>query len=190
MREERNGSKRGVSNLASEQASYPWRYRCVYTYVVETGADGDGKGNESANGTAGSSPILGLNTDAAVGDTSGEEGGVGGVDERGGGSVEFSEEDEEEGEGSRLGEVAVGTNGTLELGKLGGAVDLLVTRTVDAVGLAGAEVDVGVESVDDDVGREVRVVAGEEGRVRQGGLSRSNEVADSRMIHDISTGAF
>lgn len=63
-------------------------------------------------------------------DTSGEQGGVGGVNERSGGTVEFSEEDEEEGEGGRFGKVAVGTNGTLQLGKVGGAVDLLVTGTV------------------------------------------------------------
>lgn len=103
-------------------------------------------------------------------DTSGEEGGVGGVDERSRGTVEFSEEDEEEGEGGGFGEVAVGTNSALELGDVGGGVGLLVTRSVDLVGIVGTEVDVGVESVDDNVGREVRVVAGKKGRVCQGGL--------------------
>lgn len=119
-----------------------------------------------------------------MGDTGGEKGGVGGVDERSGSTVELSKEDEEEGKGSRLGEVAVGTDGTLKLADLGGGVDLLVTRTVDLVGIARAKVDVGVDSVNNDVGREVGVVAGKEGRVCQRGLHWSMEWLRGRMSVD------
>lgn len=143
-----------------------------YTYVVKTGTDGNSEGDDGANGTTDSSRGFGLDAEVGVSDTGGEQGGVGGVDERSGGTVEFSKEDEEEGKGSGFGEVAVGTDSTLKLGNLGGAVDLLVTRTVHLVRIAGAKVNVGVESVDDDVGRKVRVVASKEGRVCQRGLHR------------------
>ena len=106
-----------------------------------------------------------------MGDAGDKESSVGGVDERSRGTVEFSQEDEEEGEGSRLGKVAVGTDGALELGLIfrvdGG---LAVVRAAHLVGTARAEVDAGAETLGHNVGGEVRVVAGKEGRVCQRGL--------------------
>lgn len=145
------------------------------TYVVDTGADGDSESDDGTDGTADGSRVFGLDTNVGVSYAGGEEGGVGGVNERGGGAVEFSEEDKEEGEGGRLGEVGMGTNGALELGDIGGVVGLLLAGAVDLVRVGGSEVDVGVESVDDDVGREVRVVTGEERRVRERGLTIQND---------------
>lgn len=145
------------------------------TYVVDTGADGDSESNDSADGATDGSRVLSLDADVGVSYAGGKEGGVGGVNERSGGAVELGEEDEEEGKGSGLGEVGVGTNGALELGDIGGVVGLLLAGAVDLVRVGGSEVDVGVESVDDDVGREVRVVAGEERRVRERGLTIQND---------------
>lgn len=142
------------------------------TYVVETGTNGNSDGSESAETTTRSSGVFSLDTQAGVSDTSDEQSGVGGVDERSRGTVQFSEEDEEESEGSRLGEVAVGTNGALKLSDIGGVGNLLLARTSNLVGIGGAKVDVGVETLNNDVSRKVGVVSCEEGRVCQGGLSR------------------
>lgn len=143
-------------------------YGC--TYVVETGGDGNGNGGKSADGTTGSCAVFSLDTETGVSDTGGKEGSVGSVDEPSGGTVKFSEEDKEKGKGSRLGKVTMGTNGTLEFGNVGGTVDLLFTGTGDFVRVAGTKVDVGVETVESDVGGKVGVVACEEGRVCQRGL--------------------
>ena len=131
------------------------QHRIGYTYVVETSTNGDSKGNEGADGTTNGSRVFSLDTKVGVRDTSVKQGGVRSVDERSRGTVEFSKEDEEECEGGRFGEVAVGANSTLKLSKFSGAVDLLVTRAEHLVRVARSKVDVGVESVDDDVGREV-----------------------------------
>lgn len=136
------------------------------TYVVETSADNDSEGGNGADGTADGSRVVSLDAKISVGDTGSKESGVGGVDERSWGTVEFSKEDEEESKGGVLAEVAVGADGALKLGHVSGAVGFLVTRAVDLVRFTGAEVDVGVDTVDDDVSGEVRVVAGKEGRVR------------------------
>lgn len=144
--------------------------RSSSTYVVETGTDGNSEGDDGTDGTTDGGRIVGLDAQVGVSDTSGEESSVGGMDERSGSTVELSKEDEEESEGSRLGEVAVGTNGAVELGELGRGVGLLAAGTVNNLGITRAEIDVRVEAVGGDVGGEVGVVTGEEGRVRQGGL--------------------
>lgn len=143
-------------------------YDC--TYVVEAGGEGNDNGGKSADGTTGSCAVFSLDTEIGVGDTSGKEGSVCSVDEPSGGTVKFSEEDKEKGKGSRLCKVTMRTNGTLEFGNVCGTVDLFFTRTGDFVRIAGTKVDVGVETVGNDVGGKIGVVACEEGRVCQRGL--------------------
>ena len=174
---EETGGRSKVSNLHPRRLSIVSQSN---TYVVETGTDCDSESDGGANGASDGTRVFGLDSDVGVGDTSGEEGSVGGVNERGRGTVEFGKEDEEEGEGSGFGKVGVGTNGTLKLGNVGGAVGLLLTRTLDRVRFARAKQDVGVESVDDDVAGKVAVVAGEESRVRQRGLILEEGRRDQR----------
>lgn len=155
------------------------------TYVVETSAKSDGKGNDGADGTTGGSGILSLNAQSSMSDTSGKQGSVGGVNERSRGAVKFSKEDEEKGKGGGFGKVSMSTNGALKLGNVVGAVGLLSAGTVDFVRFTGTEVDVGVESVHGDVGGEVGVVPCEKGGVRQRGLFVGRGVVNTNMIWSI-----
>lgn len=130
-------------------------------------------------------------------DARGEKSSVGAVDKRGGGTVELSEEDEEECEGSRLGEVCVGSDTALELGlvdSIRGAG--LVLGIANGSSATVTEHDTGLDAESHDIGAEVlwmvtfdeltcphdlylssthRVVAGEKGRVGQRGGAENEE---------------
>ena len=160
------------------------------TYVVETSAKSDDKGNDGSNGTTDGSSVFSLNAQSTMSDTSGEQGSIGGVNERSRGTVKFSKEDKEESEGGGFGKVSMSTNGALKLSNVVGAVGLLSARTVDFVRFTGTEVDVGVESVHDDVGGEVGVVSCEEGRVRQRGLFVVQSVDSVKRIWSVRERAF
>lgn len=103
-------------------------------------------------------------------DSGDEESRVGSVDERGGGTVKFSEEDHEESKGSGFDKVAVSADGTRQsslIGRLGGALEVSRADTVLA---SSSEHEAGLDTVDRDIAGQVRVVAREQGRVRQRGL--------------------
>lgn len=151
------------------------------THVVSTGTQGNGEGSDGTDRSANAEGVNCSDSNLSVGDTGDEERSVGGVGEVSGCTVEFSEEDEEEGKGGSLGEVSVGSDGTLQtllvLGVLGRS---LVLAVADGASLTRAEHDARLDTVRDDVGGQVGVVACEEGRVGQRGRAERQNMKRKR----------
>lgn len=149
------------------------------THVVSTGTQGNSEGSDGTDWSANAEGVSGSDSDLSVGNTCDEEGGVGSVGEVSGCTVEFSEEDEEKGKGSSLGEVSVGSDGALQtllvLGVLGGSLVLAVT---DGASLTRAEHDARLDAVGDDVGGQVGVVACEQSRVGQRGRAKRRSMEE------------
>lgn len=83
--------------------------------VVQTSTEGNGHGSNGTNWSSEAEGVWSSDTELSVGDTGGQEAGVGRVNEVSWGTVEFSEEDQEEAEWGEFGKVGMGSDGTLEL---------------------------------------------------------------------------
>lgn len=95
-----------------------------------------------------------------MGDTGEEQGRVGGMDEAGWSTVELSEEDEEEGERGGLGEVAVGSDSSLQILIVGSrGVSRAPLGVANRAFFTGTEQYTGLDAVSKNVAGQVRVVA-------------------------------